>query len=78
MIAIPDWPAAMDKALAAKYLSLSIAGFEREVFAGHLPQPTVLDGKERWLRAALDKALEGQGAISDAEQQFWNRYRKHG
>lgn len=70
---LPDWPAAMGKALAAKYLSLSVAGFEREVLTGRLPQPTVLDGKERWLRASLDKAIQGQGA-SDAEAEFWKRY----
>lgn len=70
---LPHWPAAMRKERAAAYLDLSIAAFEREVFAGRLPQPTMLDGKERWLKVSLDKAIEGQGA-NDAEAEFWARY----
>lgn len=70
---LPDWPAAMCKKMAAAYLDLSIAGFEREVLTGRLPQPTVLDGKERWLRASLDRALVGQGE-SEAEKRFWQKY----
>jgi hypothetical protein len=70
---LPNWPAAMRKERAAAYLDLSIAAFEREVLTGRLPPPTVLDGKERWLRASLDRALEWQGT-SDAENEFWRRY----
>ena len=63
----------MRKDRAAAYLDLSVAAFEREVFAGRLPQPTMLDGKERWLKVSLDNALTGQGT-SDAEKDFWQRY----
>jgi hypothetical protein len=78
MTALPDWPAAMRKDRAAAYLDLTVAAFEREVLAGTLPQPSVLDGKERWLRTALDKALIGSRSASDADAAFWNRYQRHG
>ena len=71
--ALPDWPAAMRKERAASYLDLTVAAFEREVLTGRLPQPTVLDGKERWLKAAIDKAIQGQDG-SSAEAEFWKRY----
>lgn len=43
---------------AASYCGLPIAGFEREVNAGRLPCPAVLDGKERWDVKALDRYLD--------------------
>ncbi len=70
---LPHWPAAMRKERAASYLDLSIAAFEREVLTGSLPPPTLLDGKERWLKVSLDRAIEGQGK-GDAEAEFWARY----
>lgn len=68
---LPDWPAAMGKALAAKYLSLSIAGFEREVLTGRLPQPTVLDGKERFLRAVAPMLIAHGRELEKAEVVEW-------
>lgn len=55
---LPDWPQAMRRKLAAQYVDLSEAAFEREINAGRLPAPVIMDKKERWLRPSLDKALE--------------------
>lgn len=61
------WPAAMRRRTAALYLDMSEAGFEREVSAGRLPLPFKLDGKERWLKAAIDEAMDAlTGRVSDA------------
>ena len=73
-ISLPDWPASMRRETAARYLDLSVAAFEREVFAGRLPRPIMLDGKERWVKAALDRAIAGNEGISDAEREFRATY----
>jgi predicted DNA-binding transcriptional regulator AlpA len=54
---MPDWPAAMRRELAADYCDLTVAAFVREVFAGKLPAPITLGGKDRWIRSAIDEAL---------------------
>lgn len=75
---LPDWPQAMRRKLAAQYVDLSEAGFEREINAGRLPGPIVMDKKERWLRPALDKALEHisngyEGGMAPWEREFYAR-----
>ena len=66
---LPYPPAAMRKATAAAYLSLSVAAFERLVASGRLPQPVSLDRHERWCTKALDKALLVlAGEVIDGEQ----------
>ncbi len=52
------WPRMMKRATAAQYCELSVAGFEREIAAGRLPGPVILDGREHWCIRALDKALD--------------------
>lgn len=72
---LPDWPQAMRRKLAAQYVDLSEAAFEREINAGRLPFPITLDKKERWLRSALDKALElmadGHDVIPEYRRRFY-------
>jgi excisionase family DNA binding protein len=51
------WPGAMRMSLAAAYVDLSMAEFQREVAAGVLPEPVKLGRGERWIRSSLDKAL---------------------
>lgn len=70
---LPDWPCAMRKAMAAQYLDLSIAAFEREILTGRIPAPIMLDGKERWLRKALDEAITGSD-MAEAEREFWRKH----
>lgn len=54
---VPDWPAAMRRSLAAKYLDLGEASFIREVFDGRLPAPFILGGREHWSKAQIDRAI---------------------
>lgn len=55
---IPHWPALLDKAMAARYCSLSQAAFEREVATGRLPMPVIIGDRERWHRRAIDDSLD--------------------
>lgn len=50
----PYWPAYMRRELAALYVDLPAADFERAVAGGELPQPEIIVGKERWNRDAID------------------------
>ncbi len=52
-----DWPRMMKRATASAYCDLSAAEFEREVFAGRLPQPVKLGNSEHWSRIAIDEML---------------------
>lgn len=52
-----DWPRMMKRATACAYCDLSAAEFEREVFAGRLPQPVKLGNSEHWSRIAIDEML---------------------
>ena len=65
----PYPPKMMLRPRAAHYCDLTEAGFEREVAAGRLPMPVMLDGKEHWNRARLDEALERL----DGEEDFRKR-----
>lgn len=54
-------PAALDKAGAAAYLSLSTSTFERLVREGNAPRPRMLsDRRVAWVRAELDKWLHSR------------------
>jgi hypothetical protein len=67
----------MRRATAAAYCELSVAGFEREIVAARLPTPIVLDGREHWCRAALDKALDiitGHEPVADYREELKRRY----
>lgn len=55
---IPDWPAMMNRTMAADYCSLSVAQFLREIVDGRLPEPVKLGGRDRWHRPTIDKHLE--------------------
>ena len=58
---LPDWPAMMRQATAARYCDMKPGEFEREVVSGTLPDPVLLGGIERWHRKSLDAALERLG-----------------
>lgn len=55
---VARWPEMMLQRDAADYCSLSIAAFEREVYAGRLPAPIRFGGKEHWRKTAIDRALD--------------------
>lgn len=56
--ALPSWPMMMKRPLAARYVDLSPAEFEREVNEGRLPLPVKLGDSEHWSRRKLDEALD--------------------
>jgi hypothetical protein len=71
MTALPHWPAAMKRGLAARYCDLSVAEFEREVVAGRLPMPVTLGNSEHWPKSRIDEALERiSGSASDWRTQL--------
>lgn len=55
---IARWPEMMVQRDAAEYCSLSIAAFEREVYAGRLPAAVRFGGKDHWRKSAIDAALD--------------------
>lgn len=62
---LPDWPRSMQRGMAAAYCDLPPVDFDREVFAGRLPDSFMLGGKPHWSRVALDESLAdlgGEGA----------------
>jgi hypothetical protein len=54
----PHWPRMMTRRTASAYCDLTSAGFEREVMAGRLPVPVMLDGEEHWSQVEIDAALD--------------------
>lgn len=66
--ALPDWPRLMRRDLAAAYVDMSAAEFDRAVASATLPGPHLIGDKERWSRAELDGHLErltGEGSAPD-------------
>lgn len=64
-------PALMLRKTAAKYLDMSEAAFEREVFAGRLPAPLMIGGRDHWRKDAIDAAiarLDGYDPTDPMEQ----------
>ena len=55
---LPFWPRMMRRDTAARYVSLSVSAFEREIADGRLPLPVMLGGQNQWSRTAIDDALE--------------------
>lgn len=73
------WPATMKRQTAADYCDLSVAAFEREVFAGRLPPGIMLGGREHWNRAAIDAALArlaGEDTMPAARRRLQEKYGK--
>jgi|GEM_PF-1418621 len=76
---IARWPEMMLQKDAAEYCSMSAAAFEREVLAGRLPMPVRFGGKDRWRKAAIDKALDvltGDAAIPGSDAPYRRRTRE--
>ncbi|MGP3698647.1 hypothetical protein [Rhodobacter sp. NSM] len=56
---LPGWPALLGAHLAAAYLGLDPADFDRLARLLDLPPPRLLAGEQRWPRAALDTWISG-------------------
>lgn len=52
---LPNWPALMTAPVAAAFLSLPEADFDRGVAHGALPAPQTVIGRTLWSRAALER-----------------------
>ena len=48
----------MKRKVAAEYLDLSEAAFEREVASARLPTGRMIGGREHWDKIALDRAID--------------------
>ncbi|MEA5159819.1 hypothetical protein U5903_03435 [Cereibacter johrii] len=59
---LPGWPALLGADLAAAYLGLNPADFDRLARRLELPPPKLLAGEQRWPRAALDAWISGEDA----------------
>jgi hypothetical protein len=64
---LPDWPALMRAPVAAAYLSLTAAEFERGVGRAELPPPRRTTGGPRWSRRDLDRWFEDGPAAARSE-----------
>lgn len=76
---IARWPEMLGQRDAADYCSLSIAAFEREVYAGRLPAPVRFGGKDHWRKAAIDKALDiltGEASHAGADAPYRRQTRE--
>lgn len=75
---IARWPEMMVQRDAAEYCSLSIAAFEREVYAGRLPAPVRFGGKDHWRKSSIDAALDvlTGDAVAAGEEAPWRREMK--
>ncbi|NBC37323.1 hypothetical protein GTZ99_12260 [Novosphingobium sp. FSY-8] len=70
-----SWPAAMLRKTAAAYVDMSEAAFLRDVAAGRLPSPQRWgDGKERWLKDAIDRAITGENDPLPAHRVRFNQH----
>jgi predicted DNA-binding transcriptional regulator AlpA len=76
---IARWPEMMVQRDAAEYCSLSIAAFEREVYAGRLPAPVRFGGKDHWRKSAIDSALDvltGDSVVTGDEAPYRRKTRE--
>lgn len=53
------WPGLMSLDLAAQYCSMKPVEFKKAVAVGELPQPVLIDGKERWRLVEIERQFEG-------------------
>lgn len=51
---IGAWPGLLSLNLAAMYCSMKPVEFKKAVASGDLPQPVLIDGKERWRLVEID------------------------
>ena len=52
------WPGLLSLDLAAKYCSMKPVEFKKAVAVGDLPEPVIINGKERWRLAEIEGMFE--------------------
>lgn len=57
-INVSAWPGLMSVDIAAAYCCFTEREFKRAVGAGELPQPVLLNGKERWRLVDIETAFK--------------------
>lgn len=57
-ITVAAWPGLMSLDIAAAYCCFSEREFKKAVANGDLPQPVLIDGKERWRLADMQANVE--------------------
>ena len=55
---LPGWPRLLRATLAARYVDMTGAQFDKAVAAGELPDPLQTPAGERWDRGELDTAID--------------------
>jgi predicted DNA-binding transcriptional regulator AlpA len=64
---LPSWPRGLSLDLAAGYVGISRATFQREVEAGNAPKPIrITQGRNIWLREQLDRWLDSRAGTVPA------------
>jgi len=67
------WPQLMKRKTVAEYLDCTEAALVKEVAAGRIPPPVMFAGREHWRKDAIDAAIAGQDAMTQAEREVWDR-----
>lgn len=62
------WPSLMKLSTAAAYCDMTQAEFLKAVASGELPQPVLLNNKERWRMTDIER-------IFDAPEDVWQKGR---
>ena len=57
-ITVAAWPGLMSLDIAAAYCCFSERDFKKAVASGELPQPVLIDGKERWRLADMHADIQ--------------------
>lgn len=65
---VAAWPGLMSLDIAAMYCSMTRPEFLRAVAGGVLPQPVLIDGKERWRLSDIERQF-------DAPEDVWQKTR---
>lgn len=76
---IARWPEMMRQADAAEYCGLSVAAFEREVYAGRLPPAIRFGGRDHWRKKQIDAALDvltGDAAVTGDDAPYRRELRE--
>lgn len=58
IVAVNLWPGLLSLDLAANYCSMRKSDFLKAVAVGDLPEPVIINGKERWRLSEIDGMFE--------------------
>lgn len=70
MTASPYWPKLMRRPDATRYVSMTVAEFEKAVATGALPMPKRIGSVERWDRDEIDAYINGENDWRKAQPAY--------